>query len=78
MRGMQIGFLRLYAAASLKPSSFARKARKPGEFSAALCRSLIEAKGGGCLVYLHFIGFLRLYAAASLKLPWRQSWSWMS
>ena len=39
------------------------------EFSAALCRGLIEANGPGPIPAARACGFPRLYAAASLKPP---------
>ena len=62
-------FPRLYAAASLKQACRPRPGRRPGLFSAALCRGLIEAgppTGPSCAALGRFP---RLYAAASLKPP---------
>ena len=64
------GFPRLYAAASLKPDPSGLVPRPGAEFSAALCRGLIEAPHGQEGLALP-AGFPRLYAAASLKrCPW--------
>ena len=62
------GFLRLYAAASLKRSFLAQSSPALRLFSAALCRSLIEARHEPGPPTTATASFLRLYAAASLKL----------
>ena len=67
MKAAGARFPRLYAAASLKPGAVDTTVQPAPEFSAALCRGLIEALArsdsvGGCTSR-----FPRLYAAASLK-----------
>ena len=60
-------FPRLYAAASLKPSARCPSCRLAAEFSAALCRGLIEAARTAGSTRTTRRCFPRLYAAASLK-----------
>ena len=60
------GFPRLYAAASLKPHRGEAVPRAGCEFSAALCRGLIEASPYDLHIRM-LLCFPRLYAAASLK-----------
>ena len=73
MRALVQRFLRLYAAASLKPAYRLQVDAGEDPFSAALCRSLIEATGEVRRVTRYEVSFLRLYAAASLK-PCTRIW----
>ena len=66
---MTAGFPRLYAAASLKLKRMIHLLSKDIEFSAALCRGLIEAHPPLAPVRCSKRSFPRLYAAASLKHP---------
>ena len=66
-----MSFPRLYAAASLKHSKTFSYLRYRAEFSAALCRGLIEALYTRIRNTLLPGGFPRLYAAASLKREYR-------
>ena len=61
------GFPRLYAAASLKREDRNDVANTATEFSAALCRGLIEARMACGVTWTARSCFPRLYAAASLK-----------
>ena len=63
------GFPRLYAAASLKLLVPLIRGGPLVEFSAALCRGLIEAFNLGVWQPHLPVRFPRLYAAASLKQP---------
>ena len=61
------GIPRLYAAASLKHGDVRHRVRDVEEYSAALCRGLIEALSLDRSRNNHVGGIPRLYAAASLK-----------
>ena len=60
-------FPRLYAAASLKHTGGQQGGGIGREFSAALCRGLIEARSPIGAAVARLLRFPRLYAAASLK-----------
>ena len=60
-------FPRLYAAASLKRNHVPTRQPRDRQFSAALCRGLIEAYSPSVADKVANGGFPRLYAAASLK-----------
>ena len=62
-----LSFPRLYAAASLKPEGEGRSDHGLKQFSAALCRGLIEAGISTEGIDSTVARFPRLYAAASLK-----------